>query len=103
MKLIPVLLFLAIPFFVPGQQPHSKKSNTVGFVKQTFTSGIKHTIEKVTKHFLSAKYNLALATTINSKVKNRKQNSSRRRTHRRQSEVQVVMHISVKKYSTFRR
>jgi len=101
MKLIPILLLLTIPVFVSAQRHISDKANTVALVKQTLTNGIKCTIDKVSEHFVSSKYNLSLATKINSKVKNRKRNSSRRQTHYRQSEIQIAMHISVKKNSTF--
>lgn len=102
MKLIPIFLFLTIPFFGSGQKQFSNKTNTVAFDKQKFAGGIKRTTDEVAEHFLSAKYNLALTTKINSKVKCRKKNSAHRHTHRRESEVLVAMHFSLKKSSTFR-
>ena len=101
MKLIPIFLFLTIPFFGSGQKQFSNKTNTVAFDKQKFTGGIKRAIDEVAEHFLSATYNLALTTKINSKVKCHKKKSPHRHIHRRESEVQVVMHFSLKKSSNF--
>src|SRR5215212_3075102 len=96
MKLISILLFIAIPIMAGAQHHRSTGAMAVMIVKHTFSRGIKNTAKKVIQPFHDAKFDLTLAATRYSKVKNRKYGYSRMHKHRKQSELQIAMHFSIR-------
>jgi len=96
MKLITILLFIAIPIIAEAQHHGARSAKAATFVKRTIGRDIKHSAKKVIKQFRDAKFDLTLAARSYSRVKNRKYGSSRKHKHRRQSELQIAMHISIR-------